>query len=73
MPGNTNGFDAFNLKREEVLFVPFAGWDAAGAKAFGYPTFWINRLNLPMEKLGTVPDSTGRNLNDLVDFVKISR
>ena len=65
--------DAFNLKREEILFVPFAGWDAAGAKAFGYPTFWVNRRNLPMEKLGTVPDSTGRNLNDLVNFVKISR
>ena len=72
MAGDSKGFDAFNLKREEILFVPFAGWDAAGAKAFGYPTFWVNRRNLPMEKLGTVPDSTGKNLTDLVDFVKTS-
>jgi 2-haloacid dehalogenase len=31
--------DAFTLKREEILFAAFAGWDAAGAKWFGYPTF----------------------------------
>lgn len=65
--------DAFNLKREEILFVPFAGWDAAGAKAFGYTTFWVNRLNLPVEKLGVVPDAVGQNLTDLVSFVKAAR
>lgn len=65
--------DAFNLKREEILFVPFAGWDAAGAKSFGYTTFWVNRLNLPVEKLGVVPDAVGQNLTDLVGFVKASR
>jgi len=62
--------DAFGLKREEILFVPFAGWDAAGAKSFGYTTFWVNRLNLPVEKLGVVPDAVGQNLTDLVGFVK---
>lgn len=62
--------DAFNLKREEILFVPFAGWDAAGAKSFGYTTFWVNRLNLPVEQLGVVPDAVGQNLTDLVAFVK---
>lgn len=65
--------DAFNLKCEEILFVPFAGWDAAWAKSFGYPTFWVNRLDLPVEKLGSVPDSMGKNLTDLVDFVKTAR
>lgn len=62
--------DAFKLKREEILFVPFAGWDAAGAKSFGYTTFWVNRLNLPLEKLGVVPDGIGQNLADLAGFVK---
>lgn len=62
--------DAFHLEREEILFVPFAGWDASGAKSFGYKTFWVNRLNLPVEKLGVVPDAIGQNLNDLVGFVK---
>ena len=65
--------DAFNLKREEILFVPFAGWDAAGAKSFGYTTFWVNRLNLPVEQLGAVPDATGKNLVDLVTFVKAAQ
>lgn len=65
--------DAFNLKREEILFVPFAGWDAAGAKSFGYTTFWVNRLNLPVEKLGVVPDAIGQNLIDLLGFVKAAR
>ena len=64
--------DAFKLKREEILFVPFAGWDAAGAKSFGYTTFWVNRLNLPAEKLGVVPDAVGQDLTDLLGFVKAS-
>ena len=62
--------DAFNLKREEILFVPFAGWDAAGAKSFGYTTFWVNRLNLPAEQLGVAPDATGKNMTDLASFMK---
>jgi 2-haloacid dehalogenase len=65
--------DAFQLKHEEILFAAFAGWDAAGAKWFGYPTFWVNRLNLPAEELGVAPDARGRDLTDLVSFVKASR
>jgi 2-haloacid dehalogenase len=63
------GIDAFGLPREQILFVAFAGWDAAGAKTFGYPTFWVNRLGLPPEELGVLPDGTGANLTDLVPFV----
>ena len=61
--------DAFGLSRSRILFVAFAGWDAAGAKSFGFPTYWVNRLNLPMERLGERPDGTGRDLADLVAFV----
>ena len=62
--------DAFELGKEEILFVAFGGWDAAGAKAFGYTTFWVNRLNLPAERLGVFPDGVGKDLHDLVGFVK---
>lgn len=62
--------DAFGLTREEILFAAFAGWDAAGAKWFGYKTFWVNRSNLPGEQLGALPDAVGKDLNDLVSFVK---
>jgi 2-haloacid dehalogenase len=63
------GLDAFNLKKEEIVFAAFAGWDAAGAKWFGYPTFWVNRLNTPVEELGVMPDGIGSGLGDLVKFV----
>jgi 2-haloacid dehalogenase len=63
------GLDALNLPREEILFVAFAGWDAAGAKAFGYPTFWVNRLGLPTERLDAAPDATGATLTDLLAFI----
>ncbi len=62
--------DAFGLEREEILFVPFAGWDAAGAKSFGYTTFWVNRLNMPAEQLGEKADAAGRTLTDLVRFMQ---
>ena len=64
--------DAFKLPREQILFVPFAGWDAAGAKSFGHPTYWVNRLNLPTEQLGVVPDAIAAGLSDLPAYVQDS-
>ena len=60
--------DAFNLERDEIAFCAFAGWDAAGAKTFGYPTIWINRIDAPVEELGIMPDAVGGGLLDLVAF-----
>jgi 2-haloacid dehalogenase len=56
------------LRKEEILYVPFAGWDMAGGKWFGYPTFWLNRLNTSAEKLDAVPDGQGSNLTHLLEF-----
>jgi len=61
--------DALGLRREEILFAAFAGWDAAGAKTFGYPTFWVNRLGLPLEELDVTPDGSGRDLTNLLRFI----
>ena len=63
------GIDAFGVKREEILFAAFGGWDAAGATSFGYPTFWVNRMSVPPEELGIAPDATGADLRDLVRFL----
>lgn len=63
------GLDAFGLAREEIAFAASASWDAAGAKSFGYPTFWVNRAGLPAEELGVAPDATGAGMADLVKFV----
>jgi 2-haloacid dehalogenase len=65
------GVSTFGLPREQILFVAFAGWDAAGAKTFGYPTFWVNRLGLPPEELGVFSDSEGITLNELLAFVRL--
>ena len=61
--------DAFRLRRDAILFVAFAGWDAAGATWFGYPTFWLNRLGLPPEEMGILPRATGKDLSALVQYV----
>jgi 2-haloacid dehalogenase len=63
------GPDAFKLPKEQIAFAAFAGWDAAGAKWFGYPTFWVNRAKTPVEELGVVPDGAGSGMADLVKFV----
>lgn len=63
------GLDAFKLRKEEIALAAFAGWDAAGAKWFGYPTFWVNRLKAPVEELGVVPDGIGSGLGEFVKFV----
>lgn len=64
--------DAFKLKREEILFIPSSGWDTAGAKSFGYTTYWVNRMNLPAERLGVTADAVGKTLTDMVEFVKVA-
>jgi len=62
------GIDAFGLPREEIAFAAFGGWDAAGAKSFGYRTFWANRMHLPVEELDVRPDAIGDNLQELVRY-----
>lgn len=63
------GIDAFGMARDEIVFAASASWDAAGAKSFGYPTFWLNRGNLGGEELGVAPDAVGASMSDLVKFV----
>jgi 2-haloacid dehalogenase len=63
------GMKTLHLRKEEIVFAAFGGWDAYGAKRFGYATVWVNRFNLPMEKLGTVPDRASTNIDAVVEFV----
>jgi 2-haloacid dehalogenase len=65
------GLHALGLPRERIAFAAFAGWDAAGAKLFGYPTLWVNRLGAPADELGApAPDAIVRTLTELVGFVR---
>jgi 2-haloacid dehalogenase len=56
------------LKREEVLFISSNGWDISGAKNFGFQTAWINRSNLPEEKLNLSPDRIYSDLNGITEW-----
>jgi 2-haloacid dehalogenase len=62
--------DALGLPRTLVGFVSSNGWDAAGAKAFGFQVFWVNRGKMPVERLGVRPDETVSDLTALVELVQ---
>ena len=62
--------NAFGLPVENILFVAFGGWDAVGAKTFGFKTFWFNPASQPAEELGVTPDAMGPSFADLVRFLK---
>jgi 2-haloacid dehalogenase len=57
--------ETFRLSRDEVLFVAFAAWDAAGASWFGFPTVWMNRVSAPPDHLGMERVMMARSFADL--------
>lgn len=63
------GMEHLKLKKEEIAFAAFGGWDAYGAKSFGYTTYWVNRFHLPAEELGVAPDGTSDGLEGLLELV----
>jgi 2-haloacid dehalogenase len=54
-----------------IGFISANFWDIAGAKAFGFHTYWVNRSKAPVEELGLVPDATLNSLADLVGVLKV--
>jgi 2-haloacid dehalogenase len=63
------GMEHLHLKKDEIAFAAFGAWDAYGAKSFGYPTFWVNRFNVPAEELGLKADGVSDSFQGLLDFV----
>jgi 2-haloacid dehalogenase len=57
--------DRLRLPPSRIGFVSSNGWDAIGAKAFGFTTFWINRLRAPVDRHGPPPDRIIGTLADL--------
>lgn len=57
--------ERLGVPRTMVGFVSSNGWDAAGARAFGFQVFWVNRAKAPVERLGVRPDATVANLEEL--------
>jgi 2-haloacid dehalogenase len=63
------GLQRLHLKKEEIVFAAFGGWDVFGAKSFGYRTYWVNRFSVPGERLGVDPDGSSTGLDGLLKFV----
>jgi len=63
--------DSLKLARDEIAFVAFAGWDVAGAKWFGYRTYWANRSGAPADNLGVTADAVRPDLSGLATFVGV--
>lgn len=64
------GPKAFQLSRHDIGFVSSNGWDITGATWYGFHTFWANRAAAPTEELDAPPIAEGRNLTDLVAYVR---
>ena len=60
--------EALKLKKREIGFVSSNYWDVAGAAAFGFPAFWLNRSNAVPDELGTAPEATITGLRELADL-----
>ena len=61
--------EALGVPRSLLGFVSSNGWDAAGAKTFGFRTFWINRSGAPVERLGVRPDAVVKSLAEIEQLV----
>lgn len=57
--------DRLGVPAVEILFVSSNGWDAFGAKAFGFQVAWCNRAGQPAERLPAAPDAEIRSLAEL--------
>ncbi|MBL8514354.1 MAG: haloacid dehalogenase type II [Betaproteobacteria bacterium] len=57
--------DRLGVDKASIGFVSSNGWDAAGAKAFGFTVFWVNRARAPKEELGAMPDFELHSLDEL--------
>jgi len=57
--------DRLRVPPARIGFVSSNGWDAIGAKAFGFTAFWINRGGAPVDRHGPLPDRIIATLADL--------
>jgi 2-haloacid dehalogenase len=62
--------DRLSISAPEIGFVSSNGWDAAGARAFGFQVFWINRTGDPVDRLGLEPNHILSSLTELVPLLR---
>jgi 2-haloacid dehalogenase len=62
--------DRLGVWPAEIAFVSANGWDACGAKAFGFRVAWCNRTGQPAERLPEPPDIVLHTLAELPALVR---
>ena len=62
--------DRLRVPKEAIGFVSSNGWDALGAKSFGFRVYWINRLKAPVDALGFEPDAILDSLGGLPEVLR---
>lgn len=60
---------ALKLQPHQIVFVSSNCWDACGGAWYGYTSFWVNRTDAPLERLGVKPNGIGTSLADAAEFV----
>lgn len=60
----------FAVPPAEVAFVSSNCWDALGARAFGFASYWINRSGAPVDRLGFEPVAVLKSLGDLPEILR---
>lgn len=61
-----------NIPTQELLFVSSNAWDALGATWYGFQTCWVNRQNLPLERLGPPPHHSCFDLQGIPAVIRSS-
>lgn len=62
--------DQMGVAANEVCFQSSNGWDAQGAKEFGFNVVWVNRASAPAERLPWQPDRILSDLAPLADLIE---
>src|SRR5262245_149104 len=63
--------ERLRVPKRAIGFVSSNCWDACGAKAFGFRTFWINRSGVPVDALGVTPDHILHSLAELPELLRV--
>ena len=63
--------DGLHFAPDEISFQSSNGWDAYGAKAFGFNVLWCNRFDQAAERLPGTPDGQIKTLDELPAIVGI--
>jgi 2-haloacid dehalogenase len=63
--------DRLGVPKDKIGFVSSNGWDAFGAKAFGFKVVWCNRGGQPKERIPAEPDAEVKDLSGLAPLLGI--